>query len=94
MSDDRRMIYEGQAVSAAIDIKVIGNKFVSIAVESLLQEPKNCNIPKSTSGVVKAVEDDRIRVHFRPLSSDMVALWFQKTIVATQLHLHDQVYEG
>ena len=68
MSDDRRMIYEGQAVSAAIDIKVIGNKFVSIAAESLLREPKNCNISKSTSGVVKAVEDDRIRVHFRPLS--------------------------
>ena len=60
MSDDRRMIYEGQAVSAAIEIKVVGNKFVfNSCHKAYCQEPKNCNIPKSTSGIVKAVEDDK-----------------------------------
>ena len=82
MPEVKRMIYEGQLVRAAIDIEVIGNRHVTIGAGSYLKKPENFNITAGTEGVVKAVEDTRILVQFRPRLNG-VDLWFNKTIVAT-----------
>ncbi len=94
LSQTKRMIYEGQLVSAAIDIKVIGNVFVTIDAGSFLRKSENCGMPAGTKGFVKCIDDTRILVHFRPHTNSMVALWFAKTIVGNQLHLFDELYEG
>ena len=93
MPEQKRMVYEGQLVRAAVDIKVIGNLHVTVDRGSFLKKPENFNLVAGTEGFVKAVESTRILVQFRPRNNG-VDLWFDKTILATQLKLLDAMYEG